>query len=457
MRCRLGTCRWLALGWLAAAQGLAAAVGVRSLPPVQISTDELGARHVESWLAVDPRDPQKLVAASLVFGERSGVAVYASRDGGRSWRRAVHGPQRDRYFPGLDPAVSFAADGDAFLCTTADALSVWRSTDGGETWGAPTAVPGGSYDRPFLVSDNSHGPYRGRLYVAGKFPITVLGTPGADVMAISRSDDRAASFRFPRLILPPPASQVLHLVGNPITTAEGRLIVPYQTFAWPKPAGPLYRGDHWIIASDDGGRSFSEPRHVATFQTYGHPDEWRSMKGLSTAPIALDTSAGPRRGRLYLAWLDAAGGRYQVFVAASADGGRTWSAPVRVNDDRTASNASNPALAVNEAGVVGVVWNDRRHDATDSCYQPFFAASLDGGGSFLPNLEIAKELTCPNGPRYPEGDFDAGNPAHSFVNGGDTQGIVALPGGSFHLAWIGGPGVLQLWSTVVVIERDRKP
>src|SRR5436190_24336574 len=58
---------------------------------VQISIDEPSVRHVESCLAINPRNPRNLLAASSVLGERSGEAVYSCHDGGVSWLRATHG------------------------------------------------------------------------------------------------------------------------------------------------------------------------------------------------------------------------------------------------------------------------------------------------------------------------------------------------------------------------------
>ena len=40
-----------------------------------------------------------------------------------------------------------------------------------------------------------------------------------------------------------------------------------------------------------------------------------------------------------------------------------------------------------------------------------------------------------------------------FKNGGDTQGLVGLPNGGFHVAWINGAsGKMQLWFTSVSVE-----
>jgi hypothetical protein len=429
------------------------ALRITVLPGVQISADDPARQHVESWLAANPRDPLNLVVASIVLGEHDWVAAYASRDGGKSWVRATHGAAAGKYFDGLDPAVAFDADGNAYLSTAAAAFGVWKSTDGGRTWGEPAVVPGTGYDRTFVAGDrSSRGTFRGRLYAVGKMPITVFGRPGADVIAFSSSRDDGASFAFPRLLLPAPDRELLHTVSDLLVTPEGRVILALEVFDAQSPGAPLLSGRFSVVTSDDGGRTFSEPRQVAVFHQYGHARESQSVKGLGGGLLAFDGSPGPRRGTLYLVWLDAGDGHDQVMTAASPDGGGTWSRPVRVNDNEGASNQSNPAIAVDGEGVVGVSWNDRRADPTDLCYQPYFAASADGGASFSPNVEVSQELTCPAGSHAEGTPLDS---TYRYLNGGDTQGIVGLPQGGFHLAWInGGAGQMQLWSTIVAVARQ---
>src|SRR6202023_369479 len=112
------------------------------LPGVEISADDPKTRHVESVVAVNPRDPLNLIAASMVFGEASGVAVYSSRDGGRSWKRAANGAlSRPLFGGGQDPALAFAPDGNAYLATIGHELALWKSSDGGQSWGEPAVVP----------------------------------------------------------------------------------------------------------------------------------------------------------------------------------------------------------------------------------------------------------------------------------------------------------------------------
>jgi len=447
-------------------------IGVRS--SVQISTDEPAARHLESWLAINPRDPRNLIAASMVFGERGGVAAYVSQDGGTTWVRATHGAQSDRVFEGLDPAVAFDPEGTAYLLTLSDDVAVWKSADGGRSWGERVVVSG-SGDRPFIGCDRSgQQPLRGRIYVSGKRSITVFGHravdwhPELDMIAVATSRDGAASFGFPRLFLPAPEKELLNLVSDLLVAPDGRLILALQTFSRDLDLrAPLLNGSYSTIVSLDGGRSFSEPRPLADFRTFGHAREGKSLFGLGGGRLAMDTSQGPTKGRLYCAWLDVIDGYFQVMAAASADGGKNWSRPVRVNDNQEAVDQSNPAITVNDEGVVGISWNDRRGDPSDRCYQLFFAASADGGASFSPNLKVDDRFTCPIGqppnPNAGEGlkadpSVDPVNSEYRFKNGGDTQGIVGIPGGGFHLAWInGGTGEMQLWSTVVVVDKDHLP
>jgi len=423
---------------------------VTVLPGVLISADDPASQHVESWLAMNPRDPLNLVAASMVLGEHDWVAAYASRDGGKTWTRATHGAAAGKYFDGQDPAVAFDADGNAYLSTAADAFGVWKSTDGGRTWGEPAVVPGAAYDRTFVACDRSpHGSFHGRLYAVGKMPMTVFGHHGADVIAFSSSSDGGASFPFPRLLLPAPEKELLQVVSDLQVTPEGQVILALELFDAQGIDAPLLTGSISIVTSADGGHTFSEPRQVAVMHHHGRARKPGSVKGLGMAQLALDSSPGPRHGTLYAVWLDAGNGSYQVMAAASPDGGATWSRPVRVNDNDGASNQSTPAIAVDGEGVVGVSWNDRRADPTDLCYQPYFAASADGGASFSPNVEVSQELTCPAGSHAEGTPLDSD---YRYLNGGDTQGIVGLPEGGFHLAWInGGAGQMQLWSTIVAV------
>jgi hypothetical protein len=438
---------------------------VKAFPGVLISSDELSARHVESVLALNPRDPQNLIAASMVFGQQKGVAVYASHDGGQSWRRGTQAPGGSAVFDGLDPAVAFDRAGAAYFLSIGDELVVWQSTDGGRTWGARSVVPGSAWDRPWIACDRSgRGPFDGRIYVAGKLPVRVFGHIARDIIAFSFSNQLGVTFPFPRLLLPAPEKALLNTVSDLLVAPNGRVIMVLEDFGLQNLRAPLLSGTYDTIVSTDGGRTFTEPRPGPAFRVFGHAREGKSLFALGGARIAIDSSRGSRRGSLYLTWLDTVDGYYHVMAATSSDGGETWSPPVRVSDNTTATDQSTPGIAVTDQGVVGVSWYDRRNDLTDGCYQLFFAVSTDGAATFSKNQMIDSHQTCPLAKSgstnrvggAPSRSADPVTSLYRFKNGGDTQGIVALPGGGFRLAWIGDQaGEMQLWSTTVLVRAKR--
>jgi hypothetical protein len=100
---------------------------------------------------------------------------------------------------------------------------------------------------------------------------------------------------------------------------------------------------------------------------------------------AVDHSEGSHRGAVYVNWIDERNGDTDVFLAASKDGGRTWSAPVRVNDDPKGNKRHQlfTWMAVDPAdGAVYVAFLDRR-DTDGANNTVTLARSADGGTSFV--------------------------------------------------------------------------
>jgi hypothetical protein len=62
--------------------------GIEPLNARQSSIDQAERPHVESFIAVDPRDPQHLLATAMVIIDGTVHAFpYASFDGGKTWTR----------------------------------------------------------------------------------------------------------------------------------------------------------------------------------------------------------------------------------------------------------------------------------------------------------------------------------------------------------------------------------
>lgn len=389
---------------------------------------------VESWLAVNPKDPDNLLASAMSVSAE-GAVIYASWDGGATWS-GVKEPDGAE-FPGGDPTLTFDAGGVAYFSTITP-LRVWRSMDGGRTWTDPpwTGV-GRSYDREWLAA----GPA-----TAGHGPSAVYGAvrraPGPDegnrpVIATVVSGDGGATFTERAIVLD---SGYVNAVMGLAVRRDGTVLLPVLVNYGRVPGDrEIYRGRRLVVASHDGARSWSEPHAVAENIQLGNSLGEQAMRGLGIGYLAVDESGGPFDGTLYMAWGSIVDDRNQILFSHSADEGVTWSQPMRVNDGGIRSDHSVSTVAVNDDGVVAVTWNDRRDDPSDRCFRPYVAISRDGGRTFGPNRAISERPTCPAGGRW--------------LNGGDTNGLVALPDGGFRVTWTAGTGRdLSIWTAVLRVR-----
>src|SRR5258708_37493552 len=56
------------------------------LSTIHISSDAPGTRHAETWLAVNPRNPQNRIVAAMTLAPSGGFVVYALTPSGKSLR-----------------------------------------------------------------------------------------------------------------------------------------------------------------------------------------------------------------------------------------------------------------------------------------------------------------------------------------------------------------------------------
>ena len=364
-------------------------------------------------------------------GDLRGQAVAFSRDSGATWSGG-----RLPSFPGVignagDPALAVAPGGrifHAYLAANAVgfiAIALAYSDDGGATWNGPvnaSASLGGlssSLDKPWMTVDNIAGsPFRGNIYVT----CTRFVASGQDSISFMRSTDGGKTF-----------SQALAL--STIGASEVAAFQDLQgSFIAIGPNGEVYvswydtRVDGIRIArSTDGGATFSSP--VTALSSIGFGSSYYVPGTFDVAAfgqVAVDTSSGPNRGAVYVTTnvLSFPGYDLDVKLAHSGDGGITWDAPVRVNNDTTFTSQFQPAIAVAANGNVGVAFYDRRNDPNDVLTDVYLAISSDGGKTFPTQQRVTTEswLTLPTPIGYRTGYH------------GDYNQIVAS-GGNFYLSW----------------------
>lgn len=334
----------------------------------------------------NPTRPTNLVEVHRIDRPRFGAALDWSVDDGRTWRSTPL-----RLPAGLDrpyaPDAAFAPDGTLYVLYVnlvgrgngPDTLWLSRSTDGGRTLSDPIPVTRGLA-------------FQGRIAVAPDGTIVVTWLQATDTGILSfvgplrlvavRSTDAGHTFSPPVTFSDP--SRRFVGAATPVFDSRGTLDILYEDFKddvrdfenlegppWPRPFALV------LTQSHDAGRTFAPGREIDSDVIAAH-------RFLAYLPEFPSIAAGPN-GSLDVAWSDARTGTENVYFRRSADGGKTWSAPVRVSTDPVGRRVSHylPTVAVAPNGRVDILFLDRRNDPQhDVLTDAYLATSMDDGRTF---------------------------------------------------------------------------
>lgn len=461
---------------------------IRVGPNVQVSANRADVPHWEVILAADPTEPKRLLAGAMLrygTGEDQCVA-YLSADGGKTWKTVLEpGGRADTRGAkrAADPSVAFGPGGAAyFAMLAADGrlehhhTVVFRSADGGKTWGEPVHVHQPTrMDRPYVTVDRTGGKYDGRVYCnAAVFTDSLPGTGGttADLVpqggiGIFYSADGGRTFSEPVLQRLRMANHphVPKSTGNAVVLSDGTVVTLYNFVPdWRKRDDPAFFLG--VERSVDGGKSF-EPgsqsigerpprdKFVPKNKFIGRTERpaGKGLAGLEC--LAVDPSTGPHRDTLYAVWPAYDGKQGRIMLSVSTDKGMKWSEPIRVSDGTEAGAAGTyrgafmPAVAVNKDGVVGLSWYDTRDAAgAEPGWDVRFAASRDGGRTWGPSVRVSEKSSA-----FTEA---MQTKFGRRIGPGDTAGLAVGADGTFHLLWADHrTGTPQVWTATVAVESKR--
>lgn len=382
----------------------------------------------ETFLAVSPKNPLHLVAGANTFDRgdascksptggslTSGTqALFQSADGGKTWVHqcapwhpaVIGGVSGAGNWFGSDPSLAWDADGNAYAAymllsqsntALGTAIVIARSAGGQAPW-TPWGVvvdnmKGGAInDKEMLAIDTTSGgaySHPGRLYVIWD---------RANKVRVAYSDDGVT------WVTKAVGSSVgRYKGGNLAIGADGTVYAVWNEIYAPDVNGKADPDRIWTSRSTDGGDTWSSPvlaftLRRASFGTYYQPAAQDERPVTSITSIGIDRNPqSPFFGRLYLTWADATASccpfntfsQIDVYSSFSNDGGSTWAAPVRVNDDLQGQTHFNPWLSVDPTdGTVHVAWYDTRNDPNQEQTRVYTARSSQGGASWEPNLDF---------------------------------------------------------------------
>ena len=466
---------------LSAAAPLAAAAGDSTAPRVVVGPNILVSRdgdvpHVELMVAASPRSGKHLLGAAITATRPNGgmaCRTYSSTDGGTTWKASEFPEQVE--FGGADPQVAFTARGTAlFVALTMNkseqgkdcsSMHVWRSEDSGKNWLPSTEIPcRPSWDHEQVVVDQTAGRFAGRIYVGALYDYPVYR------VGVFRSDDDGRSWTGPVEAANGGGTIGINDV-TPMVLSDGTLIVPYGDFQFlpdkrPKD-GTNTTSNLRIVSSSDGGVTFSKPTKVVA-QNY-HVDYGSPPPTAGFPKFATSGASKSHPDRLYVVWEDYQKGPYRILFSRSTDRGKTWSAPKPIDAKVPASTHQfQPAVAVNGDGLLAVTWYDTRDSSDGNAYHQYFAASTDGGESFLPTVRVSSKPSrrkgggngriSPSVWSDPDGIYLSMLSATSrWESGGDYMGLAADRDGGFHPFWADSrSGTFQIYTANVRVELPPK-
>jgi hypothetical protein len=341
-------------------------------PPGRNSIDA----QAEPYLAVNPANPKNIVAV-WISGFAQGIIAGVTFDGGRRWQQvpipALTVCSGGPFLGAADPWVSFAPNGDVYVVCLAfgpfGAIPVAKSTDGGLHWAAPVVLAAypdkhDQPDKPSITAD-----WTDARFVYAVWDRNNNGNRGEALF--SRTTDGGQTWEPARVIYDAGAADH-QAFGNQILVLPNGALVDFFTeekFVFDGSTSNDKLALLSLILSLDKGQTWSAPIRIAVAPLFIVTDPETGNPVQNAGRFALfDVGVDPQTGNLYAIWEDTRFGNGQygsIAFAMSADGGSTWSTPIRVNQTPTNIAAGNrqaflPAIAVASDGTIAVSYYDFR-------------------------------------------------------------------------------------------------
>jgi hypothetical protein len=356
---------------------------MNSIVTTQVNVDASGQNIVgdaanEPSIAVDRNNPNRIAIGWRQFNTISNNFRQAgfgfTTNGGQTWT-----------FPGViepgifrsDPVLESDAEGNFYynsLAVDPDYFcDVFKSTTGGSAWGDKEFAQGG--DKQWMEIDKSNSSGNGHFYAYWNSSYSVC-PPGS----FTRSID-GVFFENCVTIPSDPYWGTLAVASNGDLFIGGSIGWDFLVAKSSNAKNPtqVVSWDMSTVVSLDG---------TVSFGTGPNPGGL-----LGQTIIAIDTSGGPYQDDLYLLCSVERNSNpdpLDIMFARSTDGGVTFSAPVKINDDPgTSAWQWFGTMSVAPNGRIDVVWLDTRDNPGTYLSALYYSSSTNGGVTWSQNERLS--------------------------------------------------------------------
>ncbi len=338
----------------------------------------------EPSISVDPTDGNRMVIGWRQFDSiqsdfRQGGWGYTT-DAGMHWT-----------FPGVlengifrsDPVTHCDETGKFFYLSLESTQQqtffcddVWNSTNGGQSWAQGGPAHGG--DKEWFTIDKTNGTGHGFQYQFW------TGFFACDSGEFTRSTDGGLTWMNP--------------INVPNDTDTGALDVDANGNLFV--GGSDFSGQFRCLRSSNAQNGGQTPVFDQnTLVNLGGFLIQGGINGIGLCGqtfIAVDRSGMATNNNVYMLASVVPNGQNttEVMFARSTDGGLSFSAPVRINDDVNHQSKWHwfGTLSVAPAGRIDVVWYDTRNATNNIDSQLFYSYSTDGGVTWAANIAVSSSF-----------------------------------------------------------------
>lgn len=326
----------------------------------------------EPSFAINPLNPQHMVVGWRQFPTINSdfrLAGYAvTLDGGKTWFNGgtLQPPPGSGNANMTDPVIKVDRNGvfyynSMIYRSSRDGQTVYHSDDGGFTWAAPVYIRENCFcDKNWYEIDDRTGHHYGIWQIPGEFARSTDGGQTWSSWSVG-------------------ASIYAYISVGP----DSELYIGW----WGSGAVVIRRSDN---ARDPGQTpTFTSPINVPMGSLlYGRPIN--PDGAASQINTITDPRDGPTRGWVYmLTSAIRSNDVCDVMFARSADGGRTFSTPIRVNDDPPGQDYQwMAAMSMAPSGRLDAVWFDTRGDPSHFISRLYYSHSWDNGATWSPNRPV---------------------------------------------------------------------